>query len=42
MNNLFNQVGVVVICFKMVSLEEYGYWYRDFDDYNYIIFNRVK
>lgn len=27
---------------RTVGLEEYGHWYRGSDDYNHIIFNRVK
>lgn len=42
MNNLLNQAGAAVTRSKTAGLEEYGHWYRDSDDYNHIIFNRVK
>lgn len=39
---LFNQVLILLICLKMLDLEEYGCWYRGFDNYNYIYFNSLK
>lgn len=42
MKNLPNQARAALTRSKTVGLDEYGHWYRGSDDYNHIIFNRVK
>nr|XP_034304152.1 protein draper-like [Crassostrea gigas] len=42
MKNLPNQARAALTRSRTVGLDEYGHWYRGSDDYNHIIFNRVK